>query len=129
MKPGVKNFAHVEGVLAFEPRVNPTAGGSGVTNLLIEVGTGWKDATCRIGVVALHRDVAVPSGLKAGSYVIAEGRIVARSYDDKKTGAKVHVTEVVAESVEAPPHKQTQAKPTQRTQSREEDAGGDDLPF
>ncbi len=127
MKPGSQNFAHVEGRLLYAPRVNPTAGGSGVTNMTIEVPTGFKDHTVRIGVVCWHRETKPPEGLVEGDYIVAEGRIAVRSYEKSSEGVKaqVYVTEIVAESIDAPKHKRagTLAKAIPKARPLGDDGG------
>jgi single-stranded DNA-binding protein len=132
MKPNTPNFAHVEGRVV-SVRRNPNAGGEGVTNLTLEVPAGYKDYTLKIDVVGWHSDTKVPDGIAEGDYVVAEGRISLRSYESKKEpGRKIFVTEIVAESIEAPRHKKasTQQKPIPRAQPRTQPGEDvDDIPF
>lgn len=137
MKPNTPNFAHVEGRVT-SIRVNPHAGGEGVTNMTLEVAAGYKDYTLKLDVVAWHSDTKVPEGIQMGDYVVAEGRIAVRSFESKKEpGRKVYVTEIVAESVEAPRHKRasTQQRPIPKAQPRSAPPSTqpgeepDDIPF
>jgi single-strand DNA-binding protein len=92
------------GNLGKDPEVRYTPGGVAVASFSIATNESWKDQEGNLqertewhNIVAWKR-LAEISGeyLKKGRRVYIEGRIQTRSYDDKNTGAKKYITEIVA---------------------------------
>lgn len=69
--------------------------------------------------------------LKKGSLVLITGRIQTRSYDDKKTGGKRYITEVVSEHIKFL-DKKTESNQTEESaaaETRKPSRPDEDLPF
>jgi single-strand DNA-binding protein len=95
------------GNLGKDPEVRYTASGVAVATFTVATNESWKDQDGNLqertewhNIVA-WRKLAEICGewLKKGKKVYIEGRIQTRSYDDKNTGAKRYITEVVADSM------------------------------
>jgi single-strand DNA-binding protein len=69
--------------------------------------------------------------LKKGKKVYIEGRIQSRSYDDKNTGAKRYITEIIADSMIMLDSRGAMdtAGPSVPAAPASAPAGEDDLPF
>ena len=147
-----KGFAHVivEGGLGRDPESKATPSGAKVVNFSLGYERGFKDSvrTCWVNIVAF-KDVAefASQYLKKGKTVRVVGELDVRSWDDKETGKKRYVTEVVADKIQfvdsgsksesapatrapaAPPVRQ-QATPAPRAQATENPFEDDDsIPF
>lgn len=137
------------GNLGKDPEIRYTPGGVPVATFTIATNESWKDQEGNLqertewhNIVA-WRKLAEICGewLKKGKKVYIEGRIQTRSYDDKNTGAKRYITEIVADNMimldggggagrnassnEAPPH----ASSTGDAQPGSGGQVADDLPF
>jgi single-strand DNA-binding protein len=95
------------GNLGKDPEVRYTPGGVAVATFTIATNESWKDQEGNLqertewhNIVA-WRKLAEICGewLKKGKKVYIEGRIQTRSYDDKNTGAKRYITEIVADNM------------------------------
>ena len=130
------------GNLGKDPELRHTPSGVAVATFTVATNESWKDQDGNMqertewhNIVA-WRKLAEVCGewLKKGKKVYVEGRIQTRSYDDKNTGAKKYMTEIVLDSMimldgrgggEAP------SQPTAVAAPDEPAAAGkdDDLPF
>jgi single-strand DNA-binding protein len=95
------------GNLGKDPELRYTPGGVPVASFSIATNESWKDQDGNLqertewhNIVA-WRKLAEICGeyLKKGKKVYIEGRIQTRSYDDKNTGAKRYITEIVADNM------------------------------
>jgi len=95
------------GNLGKDPELRYTASGVAVATFTLATNESWKDQDGNAqertewhNIVA-WRKLAEICGewLKKGKKVYIEGRIQTRSYDDKNTGAKRYITEVVADNM------------------------------
>jgi single-strand DNA-binding protein len=95
------------GNLGKDPELRFTSTGVPVATFTIATNESWKDQEGNLqertewhNIVA-WRKLAEICGewLKKGKKVYIEGRIQTRSYDDKNTGAKRYVTEIVADNM------------------------------
>jgi len=95
------------GNLGKDPELRYTTSGVAVATFSLATSESWKDQDGNMqertewhNIVA-WRKLAEICGewLKKGKKVYIEGRIQTRSYDDKNTGAKKYVTEVVADNM------------------------------
>jgi single-strand DNA-binding protein len=95
------------GNLGKDPETRYTASGVAVATFTIATNESWKDQEGNLqertewhNIVA-WRKLAEICGewLKKGKKVYIEGRIQTRSYDDKNTGAKKYMTEIVADNM------------------------------
>ena len=139
-----KGFSSVviEGILGRDPELRSTPGGARVANFSIAVERGYKDNlhTNWFNIVAWKQDAEfAEKHLKKGKSVRVFGELDTRSWDDKATGAKRTVTEVVADKiqfVDSPgtgPAGGTRPAPTPRAtvepQARASVPAGNDDPF
>ena len=130
------------GNLGKDPELRFTSSGVPVATFTIATNESWKDQDGNLqertewhNIVA-WRKLAEICGewLKKGKKVYIEGRIQTRSYDDKNTGAKKYMTEIVADSMIMLDGKSAGASPESSAapSAPEPAAGGasnDDLPF
>lgn len=79
------------GTIDNEPEIRATSGGKSVASFRVNTGKGWFTVTA-------WEDLAKDLPSK-GTYVLVDGRLSTRSYEDKDK-RKVWVTEVVASSIE-----------------------------
>ena len=101
------NKVQLIGNLGKDPELRYTASGVAVANFTIATNESWKDQEGNLqertewhNIVA-WRKLAEICGewLKKGKKVYIEGRIQTRSYDDKNTGAKRYITEIIADNM------------------------------
>ena len=127
------------GNLGKDPDLRYTGSGVAVATFSLATNESWKDQdgnqqerTEWHNIVAWRR-LAEISGeyLKKGRKVYIEGRIQTRSYDDKNTGTKKYITEIVADNLILLDPRGTGESPAPQVQQGEEPAGQvkDDLPF
>jgi single-strand DNA-binding protein len=149
------SFAYVQvgGSLGKDPEQKSTSSGTKVVNFSVAVeqgfgenkSTGWHNIVC-------FKDVAefAAKHLKKGTAVRILGSLQVRSWDDKETGKKRYVTEVVAHKIDfgsgdgfggetqratrqerAVPAPRQQAVPQTRAAApvADEFIGDDDIPF
>ncbi len=99
------------GRLTQDPEARSTPSGQNVTTIKMatnrvwtDASTGRKEATEYHTVIAWGRLGDIASNyLKKGALVMIEGRLQTRSWDDKNTGAKRYMTEIIAENLQMGP--------------------------
>jgi single-strand DNA-binding protein len=133
------------GNLGKDPELRYTTSGVAVATFSLATNESWKDQDGNLqertewhNIVAWKKLAEIcGEWLKKGKKIYIEGRIQTRSYDDKNTGAKKYITEIVAESMimldskggtESPQGERSQAEPSSAIGTP---GGGkdDDLPF
>jgi single-strand DNA-binding protein len=95
------------GNLGKDPELRYTGGGAPVATFSLATNESWKDQDGNMqertewhNIVAWSKLAEIcQQYLKKGRRVYVEGRIQTRSYDDKNTGAKKYITEVVANNM------------------------------
>ncbi len=106
------NKVFLIGRLTQDPETRSTPTGQTVTTLRMATNRVWtnqatgakQDATEFHTVIAWGRLGEIASQyLKRGGLLMIEGRIQTRSWDDKNTGAKRYMTEIVAENLQLGP--------------------------
>jgi single-strand DNA-binding protein len=127
------------GNLGKDPELRYTTSGVAVATFSIATNESWKDQdgnqqerTEWHNIVAWKKLAEIcAEWLKKGKKVYIEGRIQTRSYDDKNTGAKKYITEIVAENMIMLDSKGSEAQsgsPAPMAEVRSGDRN-DDLPF
>lgn len=129
------------GNLGKDPELRYTTSGVAVATFSLATNESWKDQDGNMqertewhNIVA-WRKLAEICGewLKKGKKVYIEGRIQTRSYDDKNTGAKRYITEIVADSMIMLDNRGPAAEAPGPAAGAEETAPGlakdEDLPF
>ena len=97
------SFAIVEGGLGRDPEIKSTTSGTRVANFSLgyERGFGDKARTVWVNIVAFKELADLTEKyLKKGKPVRVFGEIDVRSWDDKETGKKRYVTEIVANKID-----------------------------
>ncbi|MFA5013083.1 MAG: single-stranded DNA-binding protein [Candidatus Paceibacterota bacterium] len=105
------NKVFLLGRVATAPEIRNTPSGQSVCTLSLATNRVWKDAAgqkkedSQFHRIVLWGKLAELSSkfLTKGSLVLIEGRIQNRSWDDKTTGAKRYITEIVAEAMQLGP--------------------------
>lgn len=95
------------GNLGKDPELRYTSSGSAIATFSLATNESWKDQegnqqerTEWHNIVAWKKLAEIcGEWLKKGKKVYIEGRIQTRSYDDKNTGTKRYITEIVAENM------------------------------
>lgn len=95
------------GNLGKDPELRYTTSGKAVANFSLATSESWKDADGNTqektewhNIVAWQKLAEIcGEWLKKGKKVYIEGRIQTRSYDDKNTGQKRYITEIVADNM------------------------------
>jgi len=95
------------GNLGKDPELRYTGGGAPVATFSLATNESWKDQDGNMqertewhNIVAWSKLAEIcQQYLKKGRRVYVEGRIQTRSYDDKNTGAKKYMTEIVANNM------------------------------
>jgi single-strand DNA-binding protein len=128
------------GNLGKDPDLRYTTSGVAVATFSLATNESWKDQdgnqqerTEWHNIVA-WRKLAEFTGeyCKKGRKIFVEGRIQTRSYDDRNTGAKKYITEIVADNIILlDPRGSTEgaAPPAQSEEPQAGPAQKDDLPF
>lgn len=130
------------GNLGKDPELRYTTSGVAVATFTMATSESWKDQDGNAqertewhNIVA-WRKLAEICGewLRKGKKVYVEGRIQTRSYDDKNTGAKRYITEIVADQIimlDGRPAGSAQESASAPVESEPATAGvkEDDLPF
>ena len=128
------------GHLGKDPELSYTAGGVAVSKFSIATNERWKDdggnfqeKTEWHNIVA-WRKLAEICGqyLHKGSKVYLEGKLQTRSWDDKNTGIKRYITEIVADDLIMLDSKPATDEGQESGRTQEPQAPGpekDDLPF
>ena len=106
------NKVFLIGRLTHDPEVRSTPSGQQVATIKMATSRVWNDqathakreATEFHSIVAWGRLAEICGQyLKRGGLAMFEGRLQTRSWDDKTTGAKRYITEIVAESMQLGP--------------------------
>ncbi len=95
------------GNLGKDPELRYTTSGVAVATFTLATNESWRDQDGNMKertewhTIVTWKKLAEICGewLKKGKKVFIEGRIQTRSYDDKNTGTKRYVTEIVAENM------------------------------
>jgi single-strand DNA-binding protein len=95
------------GNLGKDPELRYTTSGTAVATFSLATNESWKDADGNVqertewhNIVAWKKLAEIcGEWLKKGKKVYIEGRIQTRSYDDKNTGTKKYITEIVADNM------------------------------
>ena len=103
-----QNIVLIAGNLTKDPDFKVTTGGKGVLHMRVAVNRRyqdksgeWKDDTTYIGVDVWGEAAdRLKDKLKKGSPVHVEGRLKSREYDDKTTGQKRTVIDILANRVQ-----------------------------
>ncbi len=101
------NKATLIGNLGKDPELRYTSSGVPVASFSLATNESWKDQEGKIqertewhNIVAWQKLAEIcGEWLKKGSKVYIEGRIQTRSWDDKNTGQKRYMTEIVAQDM------------------------------
>ena len=100
-----KNNAEVIGFLGNDPEVRYSPSGNGVANLRVATSERrknkdgeYEDHTEWHAVVVLGKQVEHVAKLRKGAYILVEGRLQTRKWQDKE-GADRYTTEIVANRV------------------------------
>lgn len=105
------NKVIIIGRLTQDPEAKTTPSGQNVSTLNIATNRVWTDAAAgRKEATEFHRVVAwgklgdiASNYLKKGALVMIEGRLQTRSWDDKTSGQKRYMTEIIAENLQMGP--------------------------
>ncbi len=106
------NKVYVIGRLTRDPEVRSTPSGQQVATIGLATSRVWNDQATQQKREATEFHTIVAWGrlaeicgqyLKKGGLAMFEGRLQTRSWDDKTTGAKRYMTEIVAESMQLGP--------------------------
>ena len=130
------------GNLGKDPELRYTTSGVAVATFCLATNESWKDQDGNLqertewhNIVA-WRKLAEICGewLKKGKKVYIEGRIQTRSYDDKNTGTKKYMTEIVADNMimldsKGPMESASVEPPPAAESAGSSQAKEDDLPF
>jgi single-strand DNA-binding protein len=95
------------GNLGKDPELRYTTSGTAVATFSLATNESWKDQDGNLqertewhNIVAWKKLAEIcGEWLKKGKKIYLEGRIQTRSYDDKNTGAKKYITEIVADNI------------------------------
>jgi single-strand DNA-binding protein len=128
------------GNLGKDPEVSYTASGIAVAKFSIATGERWKDESGNTQERTEWHNIVVWSKLaeicgqylKKGSKVFIEGRLQTRSWDDKNSGTKRYMTEIVAQNMVMLDSKGAGTDSTSEQSAGVEEIPGpekDDLPF
>ncbi len=99
------------GRLTQDPEARSTPSGQNVTTIKMATNRVWTDASAgRKEATEFHTVIAwgrlgdiASNYLKKGALVMIEGRLQTRSWDDKNTGQKRYITEIIAENLQMGP--------------------------
>jgi len=106
------NKVFLIGRLTQDPEVRSTPSGQQVATIRIATSRVWNDQATKQKREATEFHTIIAWGrlaeicgqyLKKGGLALFEGRLQTRSWDDKNTGAKRYVTEIVAENMQLGP--------------------------
>ena len=134
------NRAMLIGNLGRDPELRYTASGVAVATFSIATNESWKDAEGAVqertewhNIVA-WRKLAEFCGeyLRKGRKIYIEGKIQTRNYDDKNTGVKKYVTEIVADNIlllDSKPQGEGPSYAAPPEPGPESQVKSDDLPF
>lgn len=106
------NKVFLIGRLTRDPEVRTTPSGQQVATIGLATSRVWNDQATKQKREATEFHTVIAWGrlaeicgqyLRKGSLAMFEGRLQTRSWDDKQTGAKRYMTEIVAESMQLGP--------------------------
>jgi single-strand DNA-binding protein len=106
------NKVYLIGRLTHDPELRSTPSGQQVATVKLATSRVWNDQATKQKREATEFHTVVAWGrlaeicgqyLKKGGLAMFEGRLQTRSWDDKNTGAKRYMTEIVAESMQLGP--------------------------
>jgi single-strand DNA-binding protein len=106
------NKVYLVGRLTHDPEVRSTPSGQQVATVKLATSRVWNDQATKQKREATEFHTIVAWGrlaeicgqyLKKGGLALFEGRLQTRSWDDKTTGNKRYITEIVAESMQLGP--------------------------
>jgi single-strand DNA-binding protein len=128
------------GNLGKDPELRYTTSGVAVASFSLATTDSWKDQDGNLqektewhNIVVWKKPAEIAAEyLKKGKKVFVEGRIQTRSYDDKNTGAKKYITEIVADNFIFLDSKGVEAAPAASPAVESPAAAaepGEDLPF
>jgi len=133
------------GNLGKDPELRYTTSGVAVATFSLATNESWKDQDGNLqertewhNIVAWKKLAEIcGEWLKKGKKVYIEGRIQTRSYDDKNTGTKKYITEIVADNMIMLDYKaasENGGSPAPLPEAPASNTGGgskeeDDLPF
>lgn len=128
------------GNLGKDPELRYTTGGVAVASFTIATNESWKDQDGNLqertewhNIVAWRKLAEIcAEWLKKGKKVYIEGKLQTRNYDDKNTGAKRYVTEIVADNMimlDSRGAGEGAATPRETEEAPPAAAKEDDLPF
>jgi single-strand DNA-binding protein len=149
MAKGTLNKVMLIGRLGKDPELRYTPSGSPVATFNMATNESYKDKEGKMVEstdwhrVVVWNKLAEICGqyLKKGSLVYIEGKIKTRSYDDKQSGQKKSITEIIADQMNmlggkgegggefVPPPSEMDSGATPSSSSSTQSSGGDDLPF
>jgi single-strand DNA-binding protein len=122
-----------------DPEVRFTGSGTPVASFSLATNESWKDAEGNLqertdwhNIIAWKKLAEIcGEWLKKGSKVYIEGRIQTRDYEDKNTGAKKYITEIIASTmIMLSDNRNAGAAPAEGSApSKAAAASNDDLPF
>jgi single-strand DNA-binding protein len=110
------NKVYLIGRLTQDPEMRTTPSGQSVTTVRLATSRVWNDQATQSKREATEFHTIVCWGrlgeicgqyLKKGGLALFEGRLQTRSWDDKTTGQKRYMTEIVAESMQLGPRNAT----------------------
>ena len=124
------NKAIIVGRVTQDPEVRTTPGGQQVSSFSIATNRYWNDQSGqRQNKAEFHNIVAwgrlaeiAGQFLKKGSYVLIEGRIETRNWEDKNSGQRRYRTEIIAENLQLGPR--TNSQGSENNSVPEQSAGG-----
>jgi len=129
------------GNLGRDPELRYTTSGVAVANFTLATNESWRDQDGNMKertewhTIIAWKKLAEICGewLKKGKKVFIEGRIQTRTYDDKNTGTKKYITEIVAENMimlDSKPMTEEIASPAPTVAASSPEGGvEEDLPF
>ena len=150
MAKGTLNKVMLIGRLGKDPELRYTPSGSPVATFNLATDESYKDKEGKkVESTDWHRVVVwnklaeiCGQYLKKGSLVYIEGKIKTRSYDDKQSGQKKFITEIVGDQMSmlggkpgegggdyVPPPGDIDSGATPSSSGSSQSTGGDDLPF
>lgn len=106
------NIVAISGRLTKDVEIRTTSTGTEVANATLAVNGYKEDDTSFFDVVFFGKAAEVVSKYSGkGQLLTVSGRLQQRSWDDKETGKKRSVVEIVASEVQLPPKGESQSKP------------------
>ncbi|MBI4811033.1 MAG: single-stranded DNA-binding protein [Ignavibacteriales bacterium] len=125
------------GHLGKDPELSYTASGVAVAKFSVATNERWKDQDGNTqertewhNIVA-WRKLAEICGqyIKKGSKIYLEGRLQTRSWDDKNTGVKRYMTEIIADDLIMLDSKGAEVGGVEQVPEEPQEPGKEDLPF